>query len=52
MAPAFNGTWPTGACVWWMMMCRPNVRDCCLLVFKCCLRSLLMQPAGRPELEV
>ncbi len=22
--------------VWWMMICRPNVRNCCLLVFKCC----------------
>jgi hypothetical protein len=26
--------------------------NCCLCVFKCCLRSILMQPTGRPELEV
>jgi hypothetical protein len=29
-----------------------RVRNCCLCMFKCCLRSVLMQPTGRPELEV
>ncbi len=29
-----------------------KVRNCCLCVFKCCLRRVLMQPTGRPELEV
>jgi hypothetical protein len=31
-----------------------NTNACkrCLCVFKCCLRSILMQRTGRPELEV
>jgi succinyl-CoA synthetase beta subunit len=37
---------------WWMMICRPSARNCCLCVFKCCLRSILMQPTGRHELKV
>jgi hypothetical protein len=29
-----------------------NIVQQLISVFKCCLRSVLMQPKGRPELEV
>jgi hypothetical protein len=33
----------TGACVWWMMSCRPSARNCCLcvcvLVYSCSLQA-------------
>jgi hypothetical protein len=32
----------TDACVWWMMICRPNACIRCLRVFKCCMRSPLL----------
>jgi hypothetical protein len=42
----------TAACVWWMMMCRPSVRNFCLCVVKCCLIGLPLQPTGWPVPEV